>query len=43
MALAERTLDLVNIPSESGEELALYGYITSVVALEQAYSTTASR
>ena len=38
MALAERTLDLVNIPSESGEELELYSYITSVVALEQAYS-----
>ena len=38
MALAERTLDLVNIPSESGREMELYSYITSVVALEQGYS-----
>jgi succinyl-diaminopimelate desuccinylase len=38
MALAERTLDLVNIPSESGGEMELYSYITSVVPLEQAYS-----
>jgi succinyl-diaminopimelate desuccinylase len=38
MALAERTLDLVNIPSESGSEAELYSYITSVVPLEQAYS-----
>jgi succinyl-diaminopimelate desuccinylase len=38
MALAERTLDLVNIPSESGREMELYSYITSVVPLEQAYS-----
>ncbi len=37
MALAERTLDLVNIPSESGGERELYGYITSVVPLEQAF------
>ena len=38
MALAERTLDLVNIPSESGRELEMYSYITSVVPLDQAYS-----
>ena len=38
MALAERTLDLVNIPSESGGELELYSYVTSVVPLEQGYS-----
>lgn len=38
MALAERTLDLVNIPSESGSELELTSYITSVVPLEQAWS-----
>ncbi|HUZ82873.1 MAG TPA: succinyl-diaminopimelate desuccinylase [Gaiellaceae bacterium] len=38
MALAERTLDLVNIPSESGRESELYGYITSAVALEQSYA-----
>ena len=38
MALAERTLDLVNIPSESGRELELYGYITSAVPLEQAFA-----
>lgn len=38
MAVAERTLDLVNIPSESGNEMLLYSYITSAVPLEQAYS-----
>jgi succinyl-diaminopimelate desuccinylase len=38
MALAERTLELVNIPSESGGELLMYSYITSVVPLEQAFS-----
>jgi succinyl-diaminopimelate desuccinylase len=38
MALAERTLDLVNIPSESGGERELYRYLTSVVPLEQAYA-----
>jgi succinyl-diaminopimelate desuccinylase len=38
MALAQRTLDLVNIPSESRNEAELYGYITSAVPLEQAYS-----
>ena len=38
MALAQRTLDLVNIPSESGSELEMYSYITSAVPLGQAYS-----
>ncbi len=38
MALAERTLDLVNIPSESGREAELYRYVTSVVPLEQAFA-----
>jgi len=38
MALAERTLDLVNIPSESGREMEMYSYITSVVPLDQGYS-----
>jgi succinyl-diaminopimelate desuccinylase len=38
MALAERTLDLVNIPSESGSETLMYSYITSAVSLEQAYA-----
>jgi succinyl-diaminopimelate desuccinylase len=38
MALAERTLDLVNIPSESGNELELYRYVTSAVPLEQAWA-----
>jgi succinyl-diaminopimelate desuccinylase len=38
MALAERTLDLVNIPSESGREMEMYSYITSVVPLEQAFA-----
>lgn len=38
MALAERTLELVNIPSESGGELEMYRYVTSVVPLEQAWS-----
>ncbi len=38
MALAERTLDLVNIPSESGSETLMYSYITSAVSLEQAFS-----
>jgi succinyl-diaminopimelate desuccinylase len=38
MALAERTLELVNIPSESGSETLMYSYITSAVPLEQAYS-----
>lgn len=38
MALAERTLDLVNIPSESGREMEMYSYITSVVPLEHAFA-----
>jgi succinyl-diaminopimelate desuccinylase len=38
MALAQRTLDLVNIPSESRNEAELYRYVTSAVPLEQAYS-----
>jgi succinyl-diaminopimelate desuccinylase len=38
MALAQRTLDLVNIPSESRHEAELYSYVTSAVPLEQAYS-----
>jgi succinyl-diaminopimelate desuccinylase len=38
MALAQRTLDLVNIPSESRHEAELYRYVTSAVPLEQAYS-----
>jgi succinyl-diaminopimelate desuccinylase len=38
MALAQRTLDLVNIPSESRSEAELYGYVTSAVPLDQAYS-----
>ena len=38
MALAERALDLVNIPSESGREAEVYDYVTSVVPLEQAFS-----
>ncbi|HEV7641945.1 MAG TPA: succinyl-diaminopimelate desuccinylase [Gaiellaceae bacterium] len=38
MALDQRTLDLVNIPSESRSEAELYGYITSAVPLEQVYS-----
>jgi len=38
MALAERALDLVNIPSESGREAEVYDYVTSAVPLEQAFS-----
>ena len=38
MALAQRTLELVNIPSESRSEAELYSYITSAVPLEQAHS-----
>jgi succinyl-diaminopimelate desuccinylase len=37
MALAERTLDLVNIPSESGREAELYGYVTSLRPLETVF------
>jgi succinyl-diaminopimelate desuccinylase len=38
MALADRTLDLVSIPSESGREQEVYAYITSIVPLEQAFA-----
>jgi succinyl-diaminopimelate desuccinylase len=38
MALARRTLDLLNIPSESRNEAAVYSYITAAVPLDQAYS-----
>jgi succinyl-diaminopimelate desuccinylase len=38
MALAQRTLDLVNIPSESRNEADLYGYITSAVPLGQTFA-----
>ncbi len=38
MALAQRTLDLVNIPSESRSEAELYDYVLGAVPLEQAYS-----
>jgi len=38
MALADRALELVNIPSESGSELELTSYITSAVPLEQGWS-----
>ena len=38
-----RTLDLVNIPSESGSEAQVYDYVESGVALAAAFSTTASR
>jgi succinyl-diaminopimelate desuccinylase len=37
MALAERTLELVNIPSESRSEAALYDYVRASVPLEPAY------
>jgi succinyl-diaminopimelate desuccinylase len=37
MALADRTLDLVNIPSESRNEGALYDYVRASVPLETAY------
>ena len=37
MALADRTLDLVNIPSESRNEAALYDYVRASVPLEAAY------
>jgi succinyl-diaminopimelate desuccinylase len=38
MALTQRTLDLVNIPSESRSEADLYSYVLSAVPLEQAYA-----
>lgn len=37
MALAERTLELVNIPSESRSEAALYDYVRASVPLAPAY------
>jgi len=37
MALAQRALDLVNIPSESGAEAELYGYVRSAVPLEPVF------
>jgi len=37
MALADRTLDLVNIQSESRNEAALYDYVRGSVPLETAY------
>jgi succinyl-diaminopimelate desuccinylase len=37
MPLADRTLDLVNIPSESGSETQLYSYIASVGPLDTAF------
>src|SRR4051794_22929281 len=37
MALARRTLELVNIPSESGNEAQLAGYVEACVPLEAAY------
>ncbi|HVU77422.1 MAG TPA: succinyl-diaminopimelate desuccinylase [Gaiellaceae bacterium] len=37
MALAERTLALVDIPSESRQEAELYSYVTSAVPLERVY------
>src|SRR5437899_4144785 len=38
MALAHRVLDLVNIPSESRSEAAVYDYVNASVPLEAAYS-----
>jgi succinyl-diaminopimelate desuccinylase len=38
MAVAERALDLVNIPSESRNEAALTAYVEGAVRLESAYS-----
>jgi succinyl-diaminopimelate desuccinylase len=37
-ALAQRTLELVDIPSESGREAAMYRYVTANVPLETAWS-----
>jgi succinyl-diaminopimelate desuccinylase len=37
MALADRTLELVNIPSESRSEAALYDYVRAAVPFEPAY------
>jgi succinyl-diaminopimelate desuccinylase len=38
MALAQRTLDLVDIPSESRHEAEMYAYVTGAVPLDQAYA-----
>jgi succinyl-diaminopimelate desuccinylase len=38
MALAQRTLDLVDIPSESRHEAEMYAYVTAAVPLDQAYA-----
>jgi succinyl-diaminopimelate desuccinylase len=38
MALAQRTLDLVNLPSESRHEAEVYAYVDSCVPLETAFS-----
>ena len=38
MALAQRTLDLVDIPSESRHEQAMYDYVTAAVPLDQAFA-----
>jgi succinyl-diaminopimelate desuccinylase len=38
-ALAQRTLDLVNIPSESRDEAALLAHVTGAVSLPLTYST----
>ena len=37
MALAQRALELVNIPSESGSEAELYSYVRSTVPLEPVF------
>jgi succinyl-diaminopimelate desuccinylase len=37
MALAQRALDLVDIPSESGSEAEVYRYVSSVIPLERAF------
>jgi succinyl-diaminopimelate desuccinylase len=37
MALADRTLDLVNIPSESRDEAVVYAYVKASVGLETVY------
>ncbi|MDX6477196.1 MAG: succinyl-diaminopimelate desuccinylase [Gaiellaceae bacterium] len=38
MALAQRTLDLVDLPSESGSEAAVSAYVEACVPLETAFS-----
>ena len=37
MALADRTLDLVNIASESGSEARAYAYVSACVPLQKAF------